>query len=80
VWGTDVYTSDSRLAIAAVHAGVLKEGETGVVRVMLMDPPPAFAGSSRHGITTSAYGQYQGAYQFVRLANEFEALKSAQDE
>lgn len=70
VWGSDVYTSDSRLSIAAVHAGMLKDGETGVVRVMLMDPPPAFAGSSRHGVTTSAYGPYQGAYQFVILADE----------
>jgi hypothetical protein len=66
VWGTDVYTTDSRLAIAAVHAGVLKVGETGVVRVKVIASPPAFAGSSRHGIMTSPYGRYRAAYQFVK--------------
>lgn len=66
VWGTDVYTTDSRLAIAAVHAGVVKVGETGVVRVKIIVSPPSFAGSSRHGITTSAYGPYRAAYQFVK--------------
>src|SRR5205823_4787332 len=29
IYGTDVYTSDSKLATAAVHAGVLRAGETG---------------------------------------------------
>ncbi len=31
VWGTDIYTDDSNLAAAAVHAGVLEDGETGLV-------------------------------------------------
>jgi hypothetical protein len=66
VWGTDVYTTDSRLAIAAVHAGQVKVGETGVVRVKVIPSPPSFAGSSRHGITTSPYGPYRAAYQFVK--------------
>ena len=26
LWGTDTYTADSTLALAAVHAGVLKPG------------------------------------------------------
>ena len=28
VWGTDLYTDDSSIPAAAVHAGVLKDGET----------------------------------------------------
>ncbi len=39
VWGTDVYTSDSRLATAAVHAGVLEVGKTGTVKVRIIAPP-----------------------------------------
>jgi len=66
VWGTDVYTTDSRLAMAAVHAGVLKVGETGVVRLKIVPSPPSYAGSSRHGITTSAYGIYRAAYQILK--------------
>jgi LCCL domain-containing protein len=70
VWGTDVYTTDSRLAMAAVHAGLLKVGETGVVRLKVIPAPPSFAGSSRHGITTSPYGPYRAAYQFVKGGEE----------
>ena len=66
VWGTDQYTTDSRLAMAAVHAGLVKVGETGVVRLKIVPSPPSFAGSSRHGVTTSPYGPYRAAYQFVK--------------
>src|SRR5205823_327084 len=35
-WGTDVYTSDSHLAATAVHAGVLRVGEKGIVKVTIL--------------------------------------------
>jgi hypothetical protein len=67
VWGTDVYTLDSSLPAAAVHAGVLKPGQTGTVKVRIIQSPPQFVASPRNGINTAAYGVYQtGAYEFVR--------------
>src|SRR5262249_55544742 len=36
VYGTDTYTDDSDLATAAVHAGVLRDGGEGVVRVTVL--------------------------------------------
>jgi len=66
IWGTDVYTTDSMLAMAAVHAGVIKAGETGVVRLKILASPPSFAGSFRNGVRTSAYGVYGGAYQVLK--------------
>jgi hypothetical protein len=66
VWGSDVYTSDSPLATAAVHAGVLAVGQTGTVKVRVVPPPPSFTGTTRNGVTTSNYGPYQGAYQIVK--------------
>jgi hypothetical protein len=63
VWGSDIYTSDSSLAIAAVHAGVLKAGQTGFVRVRIVRPLSAYAGTTRHGITTTPYGPWPGAYR-----------------
>ena len=38
VYGTDVYTLDSSLAAAAVHAGAIQAGKTGVVRVTIVGP------------------------------------------
>jgi hypothetical protein len=75
VWGTDVYTSDSSLAAVAVHAGVLKMGETGVVLVKIVSPPGSFAGSTRHGITTSDYGPYSGAYEVKVPKKKFRVKK-----
>jgi hypothetical protein len=63
VWGTDVYTTDSQLATAAVHAGVLQPGQTGVVKVTLMASPLAFLGSTRNGVTTHPFGMYPAAYK-----------------
>ena len=65
VWGTGTYTSDSSLAVAAVHAGAVKVGETKAVKVKIVAPPPMFQGSTKNGVTTSPYAQYPGAYQVV---------------
>ncbi len=63
LWGTDVYTTDSELAVAAVHAGKLAAGQRGVVRVTVVQPPPSFQGTTRHGVTSYSYGSYPGAYR-----------------
>jgi hypothetical protein len=65
IWGTDMYTLDTQLATAAVHAGVLKPGETGDVKVQILGPQPAFMGSVRHGVSSSDYGAYPGAYRVL---------------
>lgn len=62
VWGTDVYTDDSSLATAAVHAGVLAEGETGVVIVTILPGRSSYAGTTRNGVTTYDYGSWYGSY------------------
>jgi hypothetical protein len=68
VWGTDVYTADSRLAAAAVHAGLVREGERGLVRVTVLDGDGRnFEGSTRHGVLTYDYGPYPLAYRLERV-------------
>lgn len=64
LWGTDVYTSDSNLGTACVHAGVLQLGESGVVRVRIVQPAPTFHGSRRNDVTSNAWTSgWSGAYQ-----------------
>jgi ElaB/YqjD/DUF883 family membrane-anchored ribosome-binding protein len=68
VWGSDVYTADSRLCAAAVHAGALREGERGLVRVTLLDGENVFfQGSTRHGVQTYDYATYPVAYRVERI-------------
>ena len=61
-WGTDVYTDDSMLATAAVHAGALGYGEAGVVEVTILPGGESYPGSTRFGITTNSCGPWHGSY------------------
>jgi hypothetical protein len=58
LWGTEVYTTDSSLAAAAVHAGVLKAGEKGIVKVTIVKGLDAYVGSEKHGVTSASYGAW----------------------
>lgn len=58
VWGTDVYTRDSVIGAAAVHAGLLKPGQTRVLRLEVVPPQESYPGTARNGVTTSDYAQF----------------------
>ncbi len=66
VWGTDVYTLDTALAAAAVHAGVIQAGKTGVVTVKILPPRNAFVGTLRNGVASRNYAVYPGSFEFVK--------------
>lgn len=66
VWGTDIYTDDSALAVAAVHAGILRPGQSGAVRVTIVPGQGSYTGTSRNGVTTSNYGAWHGSYRVER--------------
>jgi len=65
VYGTDTYTTDSLLAAAAVHAGVVKPGQKGVVKVKILGQVGAFVGSTRNGVTSHNYQAYPG-YEIIK--------------
>lgn len=67
VWGTDIYTRDSTLGAAAVHAGLMKPGETAVLRVTVVAPLEKYPGSTRNGVTTSDYGIFPHAWKLSRI-------------
>jgi hypothetical protein len=65
VWGTDVYTDDSSVATAAVHAGVLAAGETKTVTVTLLPGQSSYAASARNGVSSASWGSWSGSYSFA---------------
>lgn len=67
VWGTDVYTGDSLLSVAAVHAGLVKPGETAVVKVTVVAPPAQYQGSIRNNVKTHDFGRYGTAYRLSAI-------------
>lgn len=55
LWGTDSYAAGSRIAKAAIHAGVLAPGESGVVAVSVTAPQDSYAGSTRNSLSSLDY-------------------------
>ena len=66
VWGTDVYTDDSRVCSAAVHSGLISVASGGTVVIEIRAGQVSYTGSERYGVTSSSYGSWSGSYVFVR--------------
>ena len=66
VRGTDVYTDNSLVCGAAVHAGLIQMGTGGSVTIRIVASPSTFTGSTRNGVTsTGIQGWYGNAFEFV---------------
>ncbi len=61
LWGSDVYTADSVICKASIHAGLISPGG-GVVSVRLEPGRPAYRGSTRNGVESHDYAQYPKSY------------------
>jgi Ni/Co efflux regulator RcnB len=66
VWGTDLYTDDSSLAAAAVHAGALADGQTGVVKVTILPGAAGYRATCRNGVESGNWGGWVGSYRIER--------------
>ena len=70
VWGTDVYTDDSDIIRAAVHAGVIQNGENKNVFIQIMPGQSSYQGTTRNGISTKSYGNWAGSYKFIASSSD----------
>ncbi|MCY1023921.1 LCCL domain-containing protein [Pyxidicoccus sp. MSG2] len=64
VWGTNLYTDDSNICTAAVHAGVMTPSG-GAVVLEVQPAQSTFIGTTRNGVTTSSYGAWPGSFRFI---------------
>jgi len=62
VWGTDIYTLDSSICNAAVHAGKFALESGGPVTIELRPGESAYKGSTRNGIETNDYAAYGSSF------------------
>ena len=63
VWGTVVYTDDSSICTAALHAGRITRAG-GVVAIEIAGGFPRYPGSLQHGVSSRAYGAWSGSFAF----------------
>jgi uncharacterized repeat protein (TIGR02543 family) len=72
VWGSNPYTTDSTLAAAAVHAGLIGVGDTAVIRRTVLGELNNFTGSSNNGIISSSYNSSWCAVQ-LSIVSKYES-------
>ena len=65
IWGTDVYSDDSSICTAAVHAGRMSFADGGTVTLQMTGPRVRFDPSTRNGVTSGAWGEWPGSFVFV---------------
>jgi LCCL domain-containing protein len=64
VWGTDVYTDDSAVCPAAVHAGRFGSYGGGTAVVEVVDGQQSYLGSTRNGVTSLNFGAWTRSIRF----------------
>ena len=65
LWGTTIYTDDSNVAVAAVHAGFVTAGQISIVTVIILPGQSSYTSTTQHGITSTSYGSWSGSYSFL---------------
>jgi hypothetical protein len=63
IWGTDIYTDDSYICKAALHAGRIGRSG-GQVSIRMIAGQSSYTGTRRNGVTSLAYRSYAGSYRF----------------
>lgn len=63
VWGTNIYTDDSTLCRAAVHAGRISQSG-GVIKAIIRPGQSSYVGSTQNGVTSYSYGTWGGSVEF----------------
>ncbi len=64
VWGDGVYTDDSSVCVAAVHAGLIDFADGGRVVIEISPGLEEYGSSTANGVTTTEYGSWGGSYSF----------------
>jgi hypothetical protein len=63
VWGTDVYTDDSAMCHAALHAGVITP-QGGLITVIRSGGRPLYVGSNRNGVASNDFANFPNSIEF----------------
>jgi hypothetical protein len=75
VWGADVYTDDSSVCRAALHAGVIGPGG-GIVTVAPAPGRDAYPGTVRNGVNSSSFGVWGSSFRFTTPVQPADAATS----
>ncbi|XP_071985090.1 cysteine-rich secretory protein LCCL domain-containing 2-like [Engystomops pustulosus] len=63
LWGTNIYTENTPVCLAAIHAGIISNGG-GYIMVQKMPSQENYTGSIRNGLTSLNYGISNTSFTF----------------
>jgi hypothetical protein len=76
IWGTNIYTNDSYIPKAAVHAGVITAGQTKEVYIKIVEGLNDYPSTTQNGVTSDSWGAWGLSYQFVNEPSSYKANTS----
>lgn len=79
VWGTDIYTDDSSVCTAAVHAGRITLAGGGRVVIEILPGQQAYTGSNRNRVASSGYGAWSGSFSIISAESRYPPERSGGD-
>ena len=56
VWGTEIYTDDSSVCSAAVHAGLITLEDGGTVTIEMRPGEASYTSTAANGVTSAEWG------------------------
>ena len=62
IWGSDIYSADSSICTAAVHAGIITLESGGNVTVEFRPGRATYGSTERNGITSNTYGEFPHSF------------------
>lgn len=70
LYGSGPYTLDSDCRKAGIHAGLLKEGELGLLRLRVFKHDAEHPSVPAHGVHPNAWGPYHASYTLERVPRD----------
>lgn len=62
IWGSDIYTLDSSICTAAVHAGLFTFAAGGTVTIEYKPGRQIYGSTTRNGVKSNTFGEYRSSY------------------
>lgn len=66
LWGSGLYTDDSSICTAAVHAGLITVMSGGTVTIEIRPGATSYQATIRNGVNSRGYGSWAGSFVFAR--------------
>ncbi len=66
IWGTGLYTDDSSVCTAAVHAGLITFEQGGIVTIKVRPSDKEYQGSVQNHVVSGSWAIASGSYVFVK--------------